>query len=293
MSDVDRHRRRIRSPSASLAEPPPPGPPRVRPIPAAVRRSGLFVAGVLATFVAVAAYGALNPPPRPLSARDIDAAVGSILASQTPPPPNGEIVFDIVRPSLVLIETEAKANPDGSPGGGLGSGVVVNEAGAVLTALHVVEGASEITVTFADGSKSGATIAVEQPENDIALLEPSEPPARVIPATLGNPAAMRIGSEAYVVGNPFGLYGSLSGGVVSGLDRSFTVPDSDQVIHGLIQVDAAINRGNSGGPLLDRLGRVVGIVTALVNPTEDGVFIGIGFAVPIDVAGGAAGVPAY
>jgi S1-C subfamily serine protease len=119
------------------------------------------------------------------------------------------------------------------------------------------------------------------------------PPAGVVPATLGNPGAMRVGSEAYVVGNPYGLYGSLSSGVVSGLHRSYHLPDSGRVISGLIQVDAAVNPGNSGGPLLDRSGRVVGIVTALVNPTKQDVFIGIGFAVPIDVAGGAAGLPSY
>jgi S1-C subfamily serine protease len=104
---------------------------------------------------------------------------------------------------------------------------------------------------------------------------------------------MRIGSEAYIVGNPFGLYGSLSAGVVSGLDRTFQLPNGGREIKGLIQVDAAINPGNSGGPLLDRNGQVVGIVTALVNPTGQDVFIGIGLAVPIDVAGGAAGLPAY
>jgi S1-C subfamily serine protease len=104
---------------------------------------------------------------------------------------------------------------------------------------------------------------------------------------------MRIGSDAFVVGNPFGLTGSMSAGVVSGLDRSFRAPGSGTVLHGLIQVDAAVNPGNSGGPLVDRSGAVVGIVTALINPTEDDVFIGIGLAVPIDVAGGAAGLPPY
>ena len=117
------------------------------------------------------------------------------------------------------------------------------------------------------------------------------PPASLAPATLGNPAAMRVGSDAYVVGNPFGLTGSLSAGVVSALDRDFQEPDGGPLLHGMIQVDAAINPGNSGGPLVDRDGRVIGIVTGLVNPTPEDVFIGIGFAVPIDVAGGAAGLP--
>ncbi len=114
-----------------------------------------------------------------------------------------------------------------------------------------------------------------------------------MPAILGNPAAVRQGSEAYAMGSPFGLGGSMSVGVISGLDRSFKVPDSDLVLHGLIQIDAAVNPGNSGGPLLDRDGHVIGIVTALINPTEEDVFIGIGLAVPIDVAGGAAGLPPY
>ena len=125
------------------------------------------------------------------------------------------------------------------------------------------------------------------------MLTPDQAPAKPAPATLGNPGAMHIGSEAYIVGNPFGLVGSLSAGVVSGLDRSFKVPNDNRTINGLIQVDAAVNPGNSGGPLLDRDGHVVGIVTALVNPTKEDVFIGIGLAVPIDVAGGGAGLPQY
>jgi S1-C subfamily serine protease len=96
-----------------------------------------------------------------------------------------------------------------------------------------------------------------------------------------------------VVGNPFGLEGSLSAGVVSGLDRAFQMPNGGPVLHGLIQVDAAVNPGDSGGPLVDRNGRVVGIVTGLVNPTKQDVFAGIGLAVPIDVAGSAAGLPQY
>jgi S1-C subfamily serine protease len=104
---------------------------------------------------------------------------------------------------------------------------------------------------------------------------------------------MHIGDEAFAVGHPFGLYGSMSTGVVSGLNRTFRHPESDQRLQGLIQIDAAVNPGNSGGPLLNRYGQVVGIVTGLVNPTDNNFFVGIGFAVPIDVAGGAAGLPPY
>ena len=115
----------------------------------------------------------------------------------------------------------------------------------------------------------------------------------VVPAMLGNPNAMRVGDEAFVVSNPLGLYGSMSAGVISGFDRSFQPPNSTQRLQGLIQIDAAVNPGNSGGPLLNRQGQVVGIVAGLVNPADQNVFAGIGFAVPINVAGGAAGMPPY
>jgi S1-C subfamily serine protease len=115
----------------------------------------------------------------------------------------------------------------------------------------------------------------------------------VIPAVLGNPNALRVGDEAYAVGNPFGLYGSLSSGVISGFERAFEDKDSNRSIEGLIQIDTAVNPGNSGGPLLNRYGQVVGIVVGVLNPTEQEFFVGIGFAVPITVAGGVAGAPPY
>jgi S1-C subfamily serine protease len=262
---------------------------------AGARRATPFIAGVVATFLALVLYGILNPGRPPLTTANVDEAIASALASQTPAPPRGELVYQVVAPSLVLIETSASASSTASaaPTEGLGTGVVVNDAGAVLTALHVVSDASNIKLTFADGTVAHGEVVSRVPESDIAVVQPDTLPRTLVPATLGNPAAMHIGSEAYVVGNPFGLYGSLSAGVVSGLDRTFQLPNSDTVIKGLIQVDAAVNPGNSGGPLVDRDGRVVGIVTALLNPTKQDVFIGIGLAVPIDVAGGAAGLPAY
>jgi S1-C subfamily serine protease len=105
---------------------------------------------------------------------------------------------------------------------------------------------------------------------------------------------MRVGDEAYAVGNPFGLYSSMSAGVISGFDRVFRVPDSDIEIEGMIQFDAAVNPGNSGGPLLNRSGHVIGIVTGLINPSKQNFFVGIGFAVPINIALGAmGGAPPY
>jgi len=273
---------------------------------AGARRWGLFGAGVAVTFVAVALYGLVTQGPPPLTDKDVQAGIEKALASMTPPPARSQLVYDQVRPSLVLIQVTglpgSSASPSAAPGAspgpggigaGLGTGVVVSQSGDILTSLHVVKGASSIEVTFADGTTSSATIASSDPDNDIAVLSPATLPATVVPAILGNPDAVKIGNEAYVVGNPFGLYASLSAGVVSGLDRSIQPEHDGPVLHGLIQVDAAVNPGNSGGPLLNRDGQVVGIVAALLNPTSEDVFVGIGLAVPIDVAGGAAGLPRY
>ncbi|MGH2466864.1 MAG: S1C family serine protease [Candidatus Limnocylindrales bacterium] len=260
---------------------------RLRP---PVRRAAPFALGVVAVLVALAVYGWLAPAPRPLDRSDVDQAVASALASATARPAFSEQAYEAVRPALVLIQTQAPGI-DGTTGGAIGSGVVVDAGGDILTSLHVVAGATSISVTFADGSQATARITTSQADQDIAVLQPSQLPGAVRPATLGNPQSLQVGSEAYAVGNPFGLSGSMSAGIVSGLDRSFKEPGTGITLHGLIQIDAAVNPGNSGGPLIDRDGRVLGIVTGLVNPTAQDVFIGIGFAVPIDVAGGAAGLP--
>jgi S1-C subfamily serine protease len=252
------------------------------------------VLGAVVALVAVVLYGVLVPGRPPLTQRDVNDTVAKALASVTPPPAFSELVYQSVRPSLVLIQTKmtgGSSKPDSE--NGLGSGVVVNAAGDILTSLHVVADATEIELTFADGTQSNAEVVAKQPENDIAVVRAARPPAVLVPATLGNPAGVRQGSEAYAMGNPFGLSGSISVGVISGLHRSFKMQDGGTVLHGLIQIDAAVNPGNSGGPLVNRDGDVIGIVTALINPTEDDVFIGIGLAVPIDVAGGAAGLPPY
>jgi S1-C subfamily serine protease len=251
-----------------------------------------FAAGVLAALVAFLLYNLVAPAPPQLTMREIDDSIAQALASATPPPAFSAHVYEVIRPSLVLIQTET-ADETGEAGHGIGSGVVINDGGDILTSLHVVEDASDIQVTFADGTPAEAQVVLEQPENDIAVLRTSQPPALLIPATVGNPNAMRIGDEAFAVGNPFGLYSSMTAGVVSGLDRSFQPPDSEEQLQGLIQIDAAVNPGNSGGPLLNRYGQVVGIIVGIANPTEQEVFIGIGFAVPIQVAASGAGLPPH
>ena len=166
--------------------------------------------------------------------------------------------------------------------------MIVNRNGSILTANHVIEGATEIAVSFVDGSRSEAIVVSAEPENDIAVLQPLQGPEVIVPAVLGG--AGQIGEEAYAVGHPLGYTGSMTSGVISGLDRSLVREDGSR-LRGLIQFDAAVNPGNSGGPLLNRAGQVIGIVTALADASREGYFIGIGFAVPIGTAGGAADAP--
>ena len=266
---------------------------RLQRIRAGVRRMAPFASGVLAALVALLLYNALVPAPQPLTTRQVKDTVAQVMASATPPPAYSERVYQVIRPSLILIQTRTK-DANGEDEHGLGSGVVINDNGDILTALRVVTNSTSITVTFADGTHSSAQVIDQHPENDTAMLSASKLPDQIFPATLGNSNAMRVGDEAFAVGNPFGLYGSLSAGVISGFDRSFHPPSSTLTLEGLIQIDAAVNPGNSGGPLLNRDGEVIGIVEGIVNPTEGDFFVGIGFAVPIGAAlGGGGGSPPY
>jgi S1-C subfamily serine protease len=265
---------------------------RIRRIPVLAKRAVPFVSGVLATLVALLLYSALTPEKPQLTEAQVSTSVAQAIASITPAPAPSALVYQVIQPSLVLIQAQG-LDVEGENNFGLGTGVIISDAGEILTSLHIVENALTIQVTFADGTQANAQIIAAEPEIDIAVLATDQLPEIVVPAVLGNPNALRVGDEAYVVGNPFGLYSSMSSGVISGFNRSFQDSDGVRTLEGLIQFDTAVNPGNSGGPLLNRAGQVVGIVTALLNPTEEEVFIGIGFAVPITTAGGAAGAPQY
>jgi S1-C subfamily serine protease len=211
-------------------------------------------------------------------------ATGSPRAAPTPSPRVAEElttseIFSALAASVVLIESTT------GRGSAEGTGVIVNVRGTILTALHVVKGAETITVTFVDGTSSPATVAAADPANDIAALEIATPPEVIVPAVLGGGA--RIGDNVVAIGNQLGLTDSTTAGVVSGLNRSATGNDG-MGLSGLIQFDAAVNPGSSGGPLVNARGQTIGIVVALANPTDARTFIGIGFAVPIGtaVAGG-------
>ncbi len=266
-----------------------------------------FAGGVVAALVAVAVWSAAFPPAKPLSQAQVNTAIASALASVTPPPAFSETAWTRVAPSVVVVQatrlptasgSATPGSPSSSPapsaghGTSLGSGVVVDDRGDIMTALHVVDGATSISVTFIDGTTAQAVVSQTHPELDLAVLQAATIPSAVQPATLGNPGALRVGSDVFAVGSPFGLADSMSSGVVSALGRSFTEAGGTKLT-GLIQIDAAVNPGNSGGPLVNRDGQVVGVVDALVNPTSQDVFVGVGLAVPIDVAGGAAGLPQY
>jgi S1-C subfamily serine protease len=252
-----------------------------------IKRAFPFASGVLATLLALFLYNFLFPANQ-VTEKEVNLAIANAMASATPRPAYSTEVYQIIQPSLVLIQVELKNGEKG-----LGSGVIIDEAGDILTSLHVVDGASKIQIVFADGTHSEGMIASSQPEMDIAVLQAKMLPELFVPATLGNPSALQVGDEAYVVGNPFGLYGSMSAGVISAFDRTFQPKTSKVELKGLIQIDAAVNPGNSGGPLLNRFGHVVGIVTGLINPTDGNFFVGIAFAVPINVAAGAVGLPPY
>jgi S1-C subfamily serine protease len=247
---------------------------------------------IMATLVGVMLYNTFFPTAESLNQNDVDQSIVQAMASATPPLPYSTLVYQVVLPSLVYIQTRQEDAAE-VEGVGVGSGVVVNENGEILTALHVVDGAAHIEVHFADGSKGTAEIIAAEPENDIAVLRPDPLPELIVPATLGSSGAMRVGDEAFAIGNPMGLTASMSAGVISGFGRSIPVGENEQRLEGLIQFDTAVNPGNSGGPLLNRQGQVVGIVTALANPSEQNFFVGIGFAVPIGTAVSVAGGPGY
>jgi putative serine protease PepD len=191
-------------------------------------------------------------------------------------PPTVAEIYATLRPSLVSIKATSKSSA------ATGTGVIVNADGTVLTALHVVQGATAVELTYADGTRSAAKVAATDKTSDIALLAPATLPSVVVPAVLGG-SGLSVGDQVVAIGNQLGLTGSTTTGVVSGLDRSIA-RDGGGTLKGLIQFDAAVNPGSSGGPLVNAEGATIGIVVALANPTEAGTFIGIGFAVPIGTA---------
>ena len=279
----------------------------------------LLWTAILLLGAALATSVALRPIPHKITQKEFNAAVLKTMETQAMPSEYAR-AYEKIRPSVVrvvsyinksrlkeeekvvartpkpkiLIPAPGEATGDGDEiENGVGTGVVIVDKGTILTNLHVVNGADRVKVTFFDGLEADATITGVQAENDMAVLQASKIPDDLIAATMRSTNDLAPGDKVMAVGFPFGIGPSASGGVVSGLGRVFRSPEGKQEMKNLIQFDAAANPGNSGGPLVTMDGEVVGIVTAILNPTAARTFIGIGFAVPIENAAAAAGLPPF
>ena len=233
--------------------------------------------------------------PMQLTQKDIDAAVLHTLTTKTLPSVASRAAEKIL-PSVVRVR--GLGEKEDAPGEedeelGVGSGVVITDKGVILTNLHVVTSSKRLQVVFSGGEVSEAIVVGAQPENDHAVLKPTTVPDDLQPATMRSTRDLQAGDDVVAVGFPFGIGPSTSAGVVSGLKREFRSPQGKKVLSNLIQFDAAANPGSSGGPLVTADGEVVGIVTAILNPTEQRVFVGIGFAVPIENAASAIGMSPF
>ena len=247
----------------------------------------------MAAVALVVLNAVLQPQPRQLTQRDIDAAVLRTLETK-PLPSRAAEAYDLIRQSVVRVRglgVDGEADKDEERS--VGSGVVIVDDGTILTNLHVVAGAKRIGVIFADGHETDASIVAMRPEHDLAVIRPKSIPDDLTAATLRSTAELRLGDEVVAVGFPFGIGPSVSSGVISGLRREYQSPEGKRLLTNLIQFDAAANPGSSGGPLLTTDGEVVGIVTGILNPSKEPVFIGIGFAVPIENAASAAGLSPF
>ena len=233
---------------------------------------------------------ALRPMPKPLTQKVLDLAVLKTLET-TVLPSAAKRAAEAIAPSVVrVVGILNGGNRVDEEERGTGTGVVITDKGVILTNLHVVNGSDRVKVVFADGTESEAFVMNTSPQDDLAVLKATKIPDDLIPAVMRSTNDLAPGDNVVAVGFPFGIGPSTSAGVVSGLKRSFLSPEGKRELTNLIQFDAAANPGNSGGPLVTMEGEVVGIVTAILNPTQQRTFIGIGFAVPIESAAAAVGL---
>lgn len=250
-------------------------------------------AAVLLALLVVLTHAWIVPAPGEITQEDINAAVLHTLETKALPSPAVKS-YETILPSVVRVRRMEADKTDGRDiERGVGTGVVIVDKGIILTNLHVVLDAKRVQVVFADGLESEATVTGVRPEHDLAVLQAHTIPDDLVAATMRSTADLKVGDRVVTVGFPFGIGPSTTAGVVSGLGRDFRSPEGKRVLTNLIQFDAAANPGNSGGPLVNDNGEVVGIVTAILNPTQQRFFVGIGFAVPIENAAAAAGLPPF
>jgi S1-C subfamily serine protease len=234
-----------------------------------------------------------SPQPVPPASSDIARPDVPGYAATTPPPPedvlkgldvdeqNNIRVYAAVNKSVVNITTEATEQGffGEETSSGSGSGFVIDKAGHILTNFHVVEGADAVRVTLFDGSQHDGRVIGADAANDVAVLVIRVPAEKLVPVTFGDSSRVLVGQKILALGNPFGLERTLTSGIVSSLERSLKSRNG-RTIKGIIQTDAAVNPGNSGGPLLNSRGEVIGMNTAIVSHV--GQSAGISFAVPIN-----------
>ncbi|QEG34262.1 S1C family serine protease [Bythopirellula goksoeyrii] len=203
--------------------------------------------------------------------------------SMTPEEQTNIYVYEHANPSVVNIDTRSvqidhflmQRESEGS-----GSGAIIDRQGHILTNYHVVDGANQIEVTLASNKTYPAILIGEDKEHDIAVLKLEAPQAELTPLVMGTSDKLRVGQRVYVLGNPFGWESTLTTGIISSLNRDLPSRVPGRIMHALIQTDAAMNPGNSGGPLLNTNGEMIGMCVAIA--TRTGQNAGVGFAIPID-----------
>ena len=240
---------------------------------AAITLTALVGAGEGVTAFALAGAGESTSPTR--------TALAGTPAAATEQGSTVNDVFESASASVVEISTSAatQGGPFGfdQPQSGVGSGFVYDEAGHIVTNYHVVEGAETVTVTFSDGTEREATVVGTDPSTDLAVIKVDAPAGALEPLALADSGSLEVGDLVVAIGSPYGLEGTVTAGIVSALGRQIQAPNG-ATISGAIQTDAAINQGNSGGPLLDAAGRVVGVNAQIES--GNGGNVGLGFAVP-------------
>jgi len=264
------------SPVAPIA-PVPPFPHR----PARSMAVAMLAAGLVAGSIGGGAVGALiasrHPTASPTSS---NATVAAGVAAPAPSAGSFAAIYQQTKDGVVTITTSVSGGGARSFSQAEGSGIVVDKQGDILTNAHVVDGASQVQVTFSDGHSATAQVKGVDQSADLAVVQVSASD-QLHPLTAGNSDALQVGDTALAIGSPFGLPGSFTAGIISGLNRSSTAP-TGRALTGMIQTDAPINPGNSGGALLDAHGQLVGINDSIQSPVEGNV--GVGFAIPINRA---------
>src|SRR5438309_5578073 len=268
-------------------EPPSPASPPVEPVPSFPHRparsmaTAMLAAGLVVGSVGGGAVGVLLASHRTASTPNAPATLAAGVAAPAPSPGSYAAIYQQTVPGVVTIATQISRGGARSFSQAEGSGIVVDKQGDILTNAHVVAGATQLQVTFNDGHTATGQVKGVDQSADLAIVKVSVSQDQLHPLAIGNSDTLQVGDTALAIGSPFGLQGSFTAGIISGLNRSTTAPNG-RALTGMIQTDAPINPGNSGGALLDGRGQLVGINDSIQSPVEGNV--GVGFAIPINRA---------